>query len=442
MSQNQKISTMFTVQGMRKFVCDRLTEVAQEILGAFEKRAQEYELELERQRKLLETFYAQANSGPGIKEEQQNIRITESQQPTASTSVQGVHSELQSSHPREVQNAERKERASTSKQGAQIPIHAPSGTKRTPAKYNKCSHGYRIPKRYAQKQNNTNTDHGNASAPVEIIEIDDNSPVSSDVEIMQDDEQPTTSQNVRETSQESKKLKPKSGKKSSPPSSHTPAQDNNTEATALSMETETTADNTENEPKITEVSSLSLDVSTQCSKPVDDEENTTLPQDTSQNEELMCEDFTGDKTQGKLLHENCKDDQSEKENPNNPSKNNDSMFSRVRENDGTRALLASTEQKISNNTATQRRFKCNWCNKKFVTRTSLKRHSRIHTGARSHECSVCHKSFATSTDTKVHCRIHSGKRLHKCEHCGQDFSSWMSCKRHKRTHKSAEPQVQ
>lgn len=40
---------------MRQFVCDRLTAAAQEIIGAFEKRLEDYEAELTRQRRVLES---------------------------------------------------------------------------------------------------------------------------------------------------------------------------------------------------------------------------------------------------------------------------------------------------------------------------------------------------------------------------------------------------
>ncbi|KAM9744231.1 uncharacterized protein ACNS7B_011467 [Menidia menidia] len=49
---------MYPVQSMRKFVCDRLTAAAQEILGAFEKRVEDYETEIVRQRRLLDTVFA------------------------------------------------------------------------------------------------------------------------------------------------------------------------------------------------------------------------------------------------------------------------------------------------------------------------------------------------------------------------------------------------
>lgn len=46
---------MYSVQSMRKFVCDRLTAAAQEILGAFERKIEDYEEEIARQRRLLDS---------------------------------------------------------------------------------------------------------------------------------------------------------------------------------------------------------------------------------------------------------------------------------------------------------------------------------------------------------------------------------------------------
>ncbi|KAK9523393.1 hypothetical protein VZT92_019788 [Zoarces viviparus] len=44
---------MSTVQSMRRFVCDRMTAAAQDILGAFERKIENYEAEIARQRRLL-----------------------------------------------------------------------------------------------------------------------------------------------------------------------------------------------------------------------------------------------------------------------------------------------------------------------------------------------------------------------------------------------------
>ncbi|XP_005801066.2 uncharacterized protein LOC102238297 [Xiphophorus maculatus] len=55
---SMSVSTMYPVQSMRKFVCDRLTAAAQEILGAFEKRVEDYEAELARQRRMLDMAFS------------------------------------------------------------------------------------------------------------------------------------------------------------------------------------------------------------------------------------------------------------------------------------------------------------------------------------------------------------------------------------------------
>lgn len=44
---------MSSPQDMRQFVCDRLTAAAQEILGVFERKVEDYEAEIARQRRLL-----------------------------------------------------------------------------------------------------------------------------------------------------------------------------------------------------------------------------------------------------------------------------------------------------------------------------------------------------------------------------------------------------
>ncbi|CAN9512976.1 unnamed protein product [Ophioblennius macclurei] len=48
---------MYPTQSMRKFVCERLTEAARDILGAFESQVGKYEAEISRQRTLLEKVF-------------------------------------------------------------------------------------------------------------------------------------------------------------------------------------------------------------------------------------------------------------------------------------------------------------------------------------------------------------------------------------------------
>ncbi|XP_055359735.1 uncharacterized protein LOC129602912 isoform X3 [Betta splendens] len=50
-------AAMSSVQGLRAFVTERLTAAAAEILGAFEKTMEEYEAEIGRQRRLLDSVF-------------------------------------------------------------------------------------------------------------------------------------------------------------------------------------------------------------------------------------------------------------------------------------------------------------------------------------------------------------------------------------------------
>lgn len=52
------VSKMYPVHVMRQFVCERLTAAAQEILGAFERRVDDYEAEIARQRRLLDKVFS------------------------------------------------------------------------------------------------------------------------------------------------------------------------------------------------------------------------------------------------------------------------------------------------------------------------------------------------------------------------------------------------
>lgn len=61
---------MSSVQSLRQFVCDRLTAAAHEILGAFEKRLENYEAEIIRQRRLLNSVFT-----PEIKVQQTGVKL-------------------------------------------------------------------------------------------------------------------------------------------------------------------------------------------------------------------------------------------------------------------------------------------------------------------------------------------------------------------------------
>lgn len=318
--QSQQNSTMFTVQGMRKFVCDRLTEAAQEILGAFEKRAQEYEFELSRQRRLLESVYSPGNacvSGPLMKEETNEVYITDIQRPTLSTRPQDVYGESQNSNPKEDENAAGKQQevASASHQATQGSSHAQhsnttlktvmANKRDTPAKqvHKKCSHGYKLREGFMSKQSNASKNNkpvpsNNAPTAMEVIDLQDSSPASSDIELIQGDCEPATSPKVnrglsntaceetpnkinnsiamsKECAEQLSQNKNSSNEaKSSQPQPLTPVLDNYQAGVAINMVYGTTVDSVGNTSS--EILTATLNFPIEYSHPPDYEKNMTL----------------------------------------------------------------------------------------------------------------------------------------------------------------------
>ncbi|XP_050420956.1 zinc finger protein 761-like [Adelges cooleyi] len=84
-------------------------------------------------------------------------------------------------------------------------------------------------------------------------------------------------------------------------------------------------------------------------------------------------------------------------------------------------------------------FKCNVCEKTFSQQINLETHARIHTGEKSFRCNFCEKTFGRQTTLKVHERIHTREKPYKCNICEKTFRHWSSLKTHKRIHTGEKP---
>ena len=79
-------------------------------------------------------------------------------------------------------------------------------------------------------------------------------------------------------------------------------------------------------------------------------------------------------------------------------------------------------------------YKCNQCDKTFVTMGVLRQHLRTHTGVKEYKCDLCHALFTTNGSLTRHMNIHSVVKPYKCPFCLAAFRSASQCKKHMDIH--------
>lgn len=62
-----------------------------------------------------------------------------------------------------------------------------------------------------------------------------------------------------------------------------------------------------------------------------------------------------------------------------------------------------------------RPYKCNECEKGFISQRHLKVHSRIHAKVKPYICPHCKRGFTQKVSLKGHLRIHTGCKPYRCE---------------------------
>ncbi|XP_012224560.1 uncharacterized protein [Linepithema humile] len=82
---------------------------------------------------------------------------------------------------------------------------------------------------------------------------------------------------------------------------------------------------------------------------------------------------------------------------------------------------------------------CPECGKYFNDRGYLSSHMKIHRNRKEYGCAECGKSFNQRVAYNMHVRIHTGVKPHQCEQCGKAFSRKMLLKQHLRTHSGERP---
>ncbi|XP_067637932.1 uncharacterized protein [Eurosta solidaginis] len=87
----------------------------------------------------------------------------------------------------------------------------------------------------------------------------------------------------------------------------------------------------------------------------------------------------------------------------------------------------------------RRNFLCSICGESFVRNDYLRIHMRRHNGEKPYKCQFCGKGFPRATDVKIHERYHTGTKPNLCTLCGKGFHRAYNLTIHMRTHTGERP---
>uniref|UniRef100_A0A182SYR4 C2H2-type domain-containing protein n=1 Tax=Anopheles maculatus TaxID=74869 RepID=A0A182SYR4_9DIPT len=82
--------------------------------------------------------------------------------------------------------------------------------------------------------------------------------------------------------------------------------------------------------------------------------------------------------------------------------------------------LPESDQPVAKNEC-KNAIACDFCDKTFKFKATLRQHEKIHYGIKQHECEMCHRRFLHKSTLKCHLRLHTGEKPYKCPHCPKTF---------------------
>lgn len=102
---------------------------------------------------------------------------------------------------------------------------------------------------------------------------------------------------------------------------------------------------------------------------------------------------------------------------------------------------SSLDDTLMNDTNTEGKNKCLYCDQVFKQPTHLEVHTRSHIGYKPYKCKFCGKRFTQGGNLRTHEKLHTGLRPYECNICKRKFSRKGNLSAHMFTHNDMKPFV-
>ncbi|XP_071388129.1 uncharacterized protein zbtb4 [Centroberyx affinis] len=117
-----------------------------------------------------------------------------------------------------------------------------------------------------------------------------------------------------------------------------------------------------------------------------------------------------------------------------PGKKARSLLARIQGDDAAAAeLLGGDENHFVKVVDGNVIYFCSVCERSYMTLSSLKRHSNVHSWRRKYPCHFCDKVFALAEYRTKHEVWHTGERRYQCIFCWDAFATYYNLKTHQKT---------
>uniref|UniRef100_A0A3Q3QGZ0 C2H2-type domain-containing protein n=1 Tax=Monopterus albus TaxID=43700 RepID=A0A3Q3QGZ0_MONAL len=117
-----------------------------------------------------------------------------------------------------------------------------------------------------------------------------------------------------------------------------------------------------------------------------------------------------------------------------PGKKARSLLARIQSDDAAATeLLAGDENHFVKVVDGNVIYFCSVCERSYMTLSSLKRHSNVHSWRRKYPCHYCDKVFALAEYRTKHEVWHTGERRYQCIFCWDAFATYYNLKTHQKT---------